>query len=572
MYGNARRVMRDSMETNPSKLTSMWKRLFIPLLAAFLLPSVAIADPSTSYTGGQCTCRCPNGRTVTVPSCYKGNECYAACGVGNSSGNSSGSTSAGELGAAIGTVLGNAIANSIRGNPEEEATRKAQQEAQAAEQKRKAEEQAAVQKREAEEQARQDEETKERLLGSMKGIDSSSQLGLMGVDAAPDLQLMTSDQAVSASPGLAKPDGNNSQIKSPSKSVAFTKGYDDASQCYSQNSGSCCAGLAGEEWQACLTGYRAGFQVGDKERQLLMQQAWQAGKLAAAKGELANGASDPLADGPCRVEWIQTYNKGYFQGKPAPLRATKPANVAAAKVDSEETRVIKSMNALAKQLGLSVDEQKRINDALNDLEIKNNEPVSDNQINNTWDDIVSRSQNKRFTLDAAQVAGPVLPSAGVQAGYQDCAIFALANASGQPYGVVAARATKLISEGEWRNAAERKNPQKAIEEKGLNGGEVVLLAETFGMAKVVHSADFAKTINDGSPVLVNVVPKGAIGGHEIVLTRTFQRGGKTWYEMIDSKQGPQERSYLSHKELSIIIQENGVAFSPDSRTTPKLLR
>jgi hypothetical protein len=138
--------------------------------------------------------------------------------------------------------------------------------------------------------------------------------------------------------------------------------------------------------------------------------------------------------------------------------------------------------------------------------------------------------------------------------------------------VVASRAAKLIGEGEWRNASERKNPQKVIEEKGLNGGEVLLLAETFGKAKVVHSADFAKTINDGSPVLVNVVPKGAIGGHEIVLTRTFQHSGKTWYEMIDSNQGPQERRYLSHKELSIIMQENGVAFSPDSGTTPKLFR
>jgi len=305
------------MRTNLSKFNAVWKISLIPLLAVFLLPSLVIADPSTSYTGGQCSCRCPNGRTVTVPSCYKGNECYSACGVGNSSGNSSSGSSAGDLGTALGTILGNAIVNSIRGNPEGDAARKAQQEAQAAEQKRKAEEYAAEQSRVAEEQARQNEETKQRLMGSLKGIDSSSQLGLMGVDTASGLQLMASDQDASASLRLDKPIQNTSDARTQPKSAGFTQGYDDASQCFSQNAGPRCSGVATDQMEACLTDYRAGYREGDKQRVRLMAEARKVGQLAGKRDEPANSASNPLADGPCRVEWIKTYNDGYFQGKRA---------------------------------------------------------------------------------------------------------------------------------------------------------------------------------------------------------------------------------------------------------------
>ncbi|MGZ5385732.1 MAG: hypothetical protein ACXWH0_17360, partial [Acidimicrobiia bacterium] len=97
-------------------------------------------------------------------------------------------------------------------------------------------------------------------------------------------------------------------------------------------------------------------------------------------------------------------------------------------------------------------------------------------------------------------------------------------------------------------------------------------AESFGRAEVVPSSDFAKTLNEGRRVLVNVVPQGGSGGHEVVLTKAFQHGGENWYEMMDSNQGPIRRLYLSHKELSTILQENGVAFRSDPGKTPMLLR
>lgn len=215
-----------------------------------------------------------------------------------SSGNSSGS----ELGTAIGQALGQAIGEALRGNPEEDARRKAAVEAA---------------RRRAEEQSRkEDEEKKNRLLGNMMDVDDSSQLRLMDVDSGSGLSLMTDDQAISASslsPNKAIPP--NDQTRPQTKSEGFTKGFEDASQCFSRNSSSRCAGLTAEQQQTCLDDYRAGYSEGDKQRARLMQEAMQAGQQAGARGELANGASNPLADGPCRIDWISTYNRGYFQGK-----------------------------------------------------------------------------------------------------------------------------------------------------------------------------------------------------------------------------------------------------------------
>ena len=235
---------------------------------------------------------------------------------------------------------------------------------------------------------------------------------------------------------------------------------------------------------------------------------------------------------------------------------------------------IKSMNALAKRLGWSADEQARLAKALNSLASNGDPNVTGTQIRRAWQDVLTRGPGGDMAREAAQGDGPGYPGAGTQTNFNDCAIFALANGAGLPYGVAAARAAKLIGEGEWRDAPERANPQKAIEQNGLMGGEVVMLAEAFGQAEVVPSSSFAKTLREGRPVMVNVVPQdgNVDSGHEVVLTKAFQHGGETWYEMMDSNQGPQRRLYLSDKELNIMLQEKGVAFRPDPGTTPKLLR
>jgi hypothetical protein len=74
--------------------------------------------------------------------------------------------------------------------------------------------------------------------------------------------------------------------------------------------------------------------------------------------------------------------------------------------------------------------------------------------------------------------------------------------------------------------------------------------------------------------MINVVPPGGnlSDGHEVVLTKTFQHGGETWFEMMDSNQGPQRRLFLSSQELNTILNENGVAYRPEPGMTPMLLR
>lgn len=240
-------------------------------------------------------------------------------------------------------------------------------------------------------------------------------------------------------------------------------------------------------------------------------------------------------------------------------------------------KYIKPMNALAKRLGWSVDEQARLDKALNKLGFDSEASLTNEQARRTWKDILARGQAEEFARAASKGDGPGFPapSAGEQTFNKDCAIFALANAAGLPYGVVAARATKFLREGEWRPASERADPQAAIERRGLIGGEVIMLAEAFGQVEVVSTASFVKTLKEGRPIMVNVVPNGRdvrAAGHAVVLTKAFKHGGETWYEIMDSNQGALRRLYISTKELNTVLKENGVAYRPETKTTPRLLR
>lgn len=243
-------------------------------------------------------------------------------------------------------------------------------------------------------------------------------------------------------------------------------------------------------------------------------------------------------------------------------------------VAAERRYFINSMNALAGRIGwYSAKEQARLAKALESLDADGDPNATAPQIRLAWQNVLSRGHDEELARKAAAGDGPGFPGAGKQS-FEDCTIFALANATGVPYSVVAARATELIRSGEWRDAVARTNPQRAIEQRGLNGGEVVMLAEVLGQAEVVRSADFAKTLREGRRLMLNVVPRDGDTrkGHAVVLTKAFQHGGETWYEMMDSNQGPQQRRYLSHKELNTMLQETGVAFRPEPGRTPMLLR
>jgi hypothetical protein len=254
--------------------------------------------------------------------------------------------------------------------------------------------------------------------------------------------------------------------------------------------------------------------------------------------------------------------------------AEQPCSESTPTVDPESVRVINAMNALAKNLGWSADKLARLDTALHKLSSDGDPNSTGVQIRSTWQGIVARGQDADLVREASEGGGLGFAGAGTQTVNNDCTVFALANAAGLPYGAVAARATELIHQGDWRGADERANPQAVIERHGLNGGEVVMLAEAFGQAEVVPSSDFAKTLHAGRPVMINVIPADGNmrSGHEVVLTRTFQHRGETWFEMMDSNQGPQRRLFLSGSELNTVLQENGVIYSPNPESTPKLLR
>ena len=240
----------------------------------------------------------------------------------------------------------------------------------------------------------------------------------------------------------------------------------------------------------------------------------------------------------------------------------------------ERARIITSMNTLAARLGWTEDERARLNKALNKLGFDGDPAVTGTQIRRAWQDVLARDQGGEFAREASQGEGPGFPGAGEQTQYQDCVVFALANAAGLPYGVAAARATELIRQGDWRSTADRANPQHVIEQKGLTGGEMVMLAEAFGQAEVVPSSAFAKTLKEGwvagsSPAMERLRTGR---GHEVVLTKAFQYSGARWYEMMDSNQGAQRRLYVKAGELNTLLKENGVAFHPEPGTTPKILR
>jgi hypothetical protein len=235
--------------------------------------------------------------------------------------------------------------------------------------------------------------------------------------------------------------------------------------------------------------------------------------------------------------------------------------------------VVADMGAVVSGLDWTAAERARALAALSALGADGDPSSTIEDIRKAWHDVLQRIDDPAFVAEAGHGAGPGFPDAGTQA-FQDCTIFAMANATGELYDVVAARATTLIEKGSWRNAADRAHPQQVIEREGLMGGEVVLLAEAMGQVEVVPSERFASTLANGSQVMIAVVPQdGDVAmGHEIVLTRSFQHDGTSWFEAIDSNQGPMQHLFLSKRELDTILQERGVVSRPEPGTVTRLLR
>lgn len=102
-------------------------------------------------------------------------------------------------------------------------------------------------------------------------------------------------------------------ITNQAKSDSYSKGFEHASQCISQNAGTSCVGVSAGQQEGCVSDYHAGYESGNKQKKITMQEAFQAGQGAANRGEKDTSFTDQRAQGPCRLEWIDSYKQGYLK-------------------------------------------------------------------------------------------------------------------------------------------------------------------------------------------------------------------------------------------------------------------
>lgn len=249
--------------------------------------------------------------------------------------------SAGALG-----ILGGALIKGMQGDPGADA-RRAQEAANRAAQ-------AAAQQREYElQQAREEEARKQRLLGEMMDMDSSSALSLE-VESNNDLGLMLGDEAAASSnqgsaimpnrkerpklnPHIAvrkepvplekslasqmMTDETTVQVSpQPQQQVpdarlddaAWQKGNTDGSQCFSPAAGTHCVGTQGVIHQSCIANYEAGYRNGEALKRTLLANARQEGIQDQQQSRKDASFTHPAAQGPCRQQWIDSYKDGYL--------------------------------------------------------------------------------------------------------------------------------------------------------------------------------------------------------------------------------------------------------------------
>lgn len=361
----------------------------------------------------------------------------------------------------------------------------------------------------------------------------------------------------------------------------FYLGFEDGSQCFSQNAGPRCdkARAPTADYQTCISSYRSGYSAGEKIKQALLEEANLRGQFDREAAR-AYSDTDTRAQGPCRYDYVMAYNRGYFSARigllasaPSSTRADVPPPRTSRAPRNDAERLRDGVISYAQRLGWTDQEQTRLREAIAAVPFGENEGGSyvPARIYTSWEQIEKRLKTGDLAAIAAKGEGPNLFGPGIQ-GYNDCVIYAVAAASGRPYGVVAAQANKMIREGGWRAEVD---PKKVFGPKGgLYAEEVIMLAEGFGQARVVNPANFANTLKAGHPVLVNVVPQSVDidAHHQIVLSKTFRHRGETWYEAIDSNFGPLRRLYMTHGELDALLHDNGIAYMPEPGTTVKFLR
>jgi hypothetical protein len=149
---------------------------------------------------------------------------------------------------------------------------------------------------------------------SLKTDDAPVPGGHAQVEGAADDLGLKSEDASSPAPAPTKAPTPKADGKFH-PSAAFSKGYKDATGCFSSSAGPFCLGAAADEHGQCVHDYSAGFQAGMKVQIRALKHAHDLGTLAAQAGGQDQAASEPESEGPCRTAWIEAYHQGYFEGK-----------------------------------------------------------------------------------------------------------------------------------------------------------------------------------------------------------------------------------------------------------------
>jgi hypothetical protein len=231
-------------------------------------------------------------------------DASASSATGNMSLPTSGLTAQQTAGMAIGVVGLEMLFAGIEAESQRDAQAAAQAQAQA---QILAEQQAEAQRI----QAQKDEEAKRRLLGEMKGVDTTD-LSLKGIGDDSDLKLKTGDEMASLAPKPAQltPVPDADPKKSP-RTAAFLKGKKDASDCLSQNAGGYCVGLSPADTMTCTNDYHGGYAYGERAAKDVLFLTWKLGVADRQAKRKYNGLATGVG-GTCGVHAVEAYSSGFF--------------------------------------------------------------------------------------------------------------------------------------------------------------------------------------------------------------------------------------------------------------------
>ena len=94
--------------------------------------------------------------------------------------------------------------------------------------------------------------------------------------------------------------------------VAWSQGRQDAIDCSPVNAHGYCSN-SGSDYASCQHGYSQGFADGATTRDQMLDRAYALGKRAAQDGKENSSFNHSDAQGACRTQWVQEFNRGYFE-------------------------------------------------------------------------------------------------------------------------------------------------------------------------------------------------------------------------------------------------------------------